>query len=433
MRLFTLLLSFLFLLFLLSSEGVSYAISLGDSSSTKSTGTPAETLYRQGVENLNNGKLKEAEKAFNGSLKLQSNLLGSILGLAQLSLKKGDVEEAGRLLQKAVSVAPKNSEAQTAWGRFLVLKKKFKEAEAAFKKAISLNPQEVYPRIDLGDLYFNWLRKPDKALETYTAALLIKPDHAGAHYASGVALYELKNIAKAQAEFEMAGRLEPNNPLSFQALGNLFTADKKYDKALDAYNSALRAKPDFFPAHMSRGEIFLIKGEDNKAMAEYDAVLKQSPKSYGALIKKGMIYQKNRQTTEAQKAYLEAIKIEPDVPVAYNNLAWMAAERKVNLEEALKWAKKAVELVPDVPQYRDTLGWVYRARGDYDKAISTLEKASMLRPQQAEVLYHLGIVYSEKGKKKEAKESLRKALELEKNFEGSDDARKLLEKIEQVH
>lgn len=152
-----------------------------------------------------------------------------------------------------------------------------------------------------------------------------------------------------------------------------------------------------------------------------------------ALLKIGLVEQRQQRTGEAEKAYLEAIQLDPKQAMAYNNLAWLAAERKADLDHALAWATKAVALLPRDATCEDTLGWVYRARGEHDKAAVALRKASALEPQNPEVLYHLGVVDAEEGQTREARESLTKALATNRDFDGSSDAKARLASLSASH
>ncbi len=53
------------------------------------------------------------------------------------------------------------------------------------------------------------------------------------------------------------------------------------------------------------------------------------------------------------------IALAPNDPGGYKNLAWLFAERKTHLDEALQLAKQANELAPNRGELLDTLGWVY--------------------------------------------------------------------------
>ena len=86
-------------------------------------------------------KFGEAEAVFKEGLRLYPKRAEALLGLADIALKQGNQKGAGEHLQKAVAVAPKSGRTQRAWGHYLFSQKRFREAEAAFKRAIELNPQ----------------------------------------------------------------------------------------------------------------------------------------------------------------------------------------------------------------------------------------------------------------------------------------------------
>ena len=77
----------------------------------------------------------------------------------------------------------------------------------------------------------------------------------------------------------------------------------------------------------------------------------------------------------------------------------------------------------------DTLGWVYYKKGMYDLAIGEFSDSLVKIPENAAVIYHLGMAYYKKGETAKAKEQLNKALSLQSDFPGSDDARKVLAEL----
>jgi tetratricopeptide (TPR) repeat protein len=143
----------------------------------------------------------------------------------------------------------------------------------------------------------------------------------------------------------------------------------------------------------------------------------------------GVALQGAQRWSDAETAYLEAVKYEPRMFGAYNNLAFMAASRKERLNDALTWANKAIEISPKTSTLYDTLGWVYRARGELDLAVKALERAIADNPGQPNFRYHLGVVYADQGKKKEAIAALQKSLELDKNFRYAAEARARLKEL----
>jgi superkiller protein 3 len=180
---------------------------------------------------------------------------------------------------------------------------------------------------------------------------------------------------------------------------------------------------------VERGDLYLAKNEVDKAIAEYRAGTKAAPNAAIAYFKLGTIYEAQRKWGDAEQAYLAALKGDPGMYGAYNNLAWMAAARKERLNDALSWINKAIQIAPRATTLYDTLGWVHRARGELDPAAKAIEKAVAGTPTHPRFRYHLGIVYSEQGKIKEAIAAFQRALELDENFRDAADARKQLEKL----
>lgn len=87
---------------------------------------------------------------------------------------------------------------------------------------------------------------------------------------------------------------------------------------------------------------------------------------------------------------------------AYNNLAYLLAERRQSLDEALALARRANELAADTAAIQDTLGWIHCQRGQYREAVGLLSKAAERSPNDATIQYHLGMAYYRLGRAQDA-------------------------------
>lgn len=393
--------------------------------------TPAEKLFQSGIAALKANDLAKAEDSFNASLKLDAGAAAPYMGLAQVALRRGQKSVAEGHMKQALALAPDTASIQTTWGTYLYSQRELPEAEAALRKATTLDPRAVIARVQLGDLYLVGFNKADEAIKEYRAAIAIAPAHAGAHYALGLALATTNDFGGAETALVQASKLAPTNPLPLHALGRLYAGQRNYDKALASYQAALKALPTFAAPHLERGHVFAAKGDDSAALKEYAEAQKLDPKRAVGHLNIGMVHQRHSRWAEAEQAYLAAVKIEPKNAVAYNNLAWMAADRKVNLTKALEWAQKAVALDPKMPEFQGTLGWVYRAQGNLDKAEQTLRAAAAAKPSRPAVVFTLARVYIERGKKAQAASEIKRALALDPNFPGADLARKHLKDLGQ--
>jgi tetratricopeptide (TPR) repeat protein len=125
----------------------------------------------------------------------------------------------------------------------------------------------------------------------------------------------------------------------------------------------------------------------------------------------------------------EALKINPEFPVAANNLAWRLAEEGGNLDEALKLAEAARKGLPGQANVTDTLAWVHYKRGAFRTAINLLEGCTSKEPQNPVFKYHLGMCYLGAGDRAKARELLQEALKLNPAFPGSENAKAALAKL----
>jgi tetratricopeptide (TPR) repeat protein len=392
--------------------------------------TPAAKLFQAGIDALAANDLAKAEASFKESLKLDNGAAAPYMGLAQVALRRGQNAAAEGLMKQALALAPNTASIQTTWGTYLYSQRELPEAEEALRRATQLDPKGVIAHVQLGDLYLAGFQKPAEAIKEYRTAISIAPDHAGAHYALGLALASQNTLAEAETELLRASKIAPKNPLPLHTLGRIYAEQQKFDQAHAMFAEAAKVAPRFAAPHVERGNLFAAKGQDDLALKEYTQAQEIDPKRSIGYTNIGMVHQRHQRWAEAEKAYLSAIKIEPNNSVAYNNLAWMAAERKANLAQALTWAQKAVSLAPGMPEYQGTLAWVYRAQGEMDKAEQTLRIAAAITPQRAAVVYTLGRVYLERGKTAAGIAEFKKALALDPGFPGADDARKKLKELE---
>lgn len=121
--------------------------------------------------------------------------------------------------------------------------------------------------------------------------------------------------------------------------------------------------------------------------------------------------------------------IDPEFAPAANNLAYLLIEQNKDIEEALRLAQKAKKKLPKDPDVMDTLGLAYYKKGFYDNAVAEFLDSLELRPDHPVVHYHLGLAYFKKGDKDQARKELEKALKLDQNFDGADNARQILSKL----
>lgn len=104
-----------------------------------------------------------------------------------------------------------------------------------------------------------------------------------------------------------------------------------------------------------------------------------------------------------------AIAFKPDFAAAYNALGYSFADRNIKVDEAVSLIQKALELSPNDHYMLDSLGWAYYRKGDLDQAIKYLQQAYSINPDP-EIAAHLGEVLWQKGRHDQAKKIWNDAL-----------------------
>lgn len=372
------------------------ALPLTPSAKSAPASASARSEYDQGLQALNDKKLDIAESLFLKAADKEKSAPGPLLGLAEVArLRKNDAD-VEKWVRKAAEVAPHSAESQLAMGRLLYARRDFGGAEKFLLKAAEADPKLLAPLLDLGELHLNATNQSSRAVEMFEKAVKLNPQHGGAHFGLGHAYMQTRNLARATTSFKEAVRLSPDNPLALIGLSQAQAAQGKLDDAIASLQSAKKLAPSL----------------------------------HAVPLQLGMVYQQAKRWTEAYAAYNEAIKLNGELPIAYNNLAWMAVERRERLSEAVQWAQKAVELAPRNPDFMDTLAWAKRAQGDLKGAIALLE--SITESQQASpfALYHLGIARSEAGQKKEALAVFRRVITTNPQFAQAEDVALRIRQLE---
>lgn len=383
----------------------------------------------RGVEALNKGDMKAAESAFSESLRLDPNQTGALIGLAEVDLRRKQPNKAEAELKKALTLQPDSAEIHAALGRFHFSQRQYLQAEAEYKKAISLDKGFFMAFVDLGDLYLAVQRKPKEAEESYHQAIALQPSYVPARFGLGMALNASGKKVEAIKELYEAARHAPNDPTPLHVIGRIYAQQKMFEQAAQALTDTLKVKPDFQPALYDRADVYAEMNKNLEAAKDYKQILHDNPGDSLVQMKLGMIYQRLDRPSDAELAYHAALKGNPNLAPAYNNLAMLALKRGGKVTDALSWARKAVELSPGVPQFHDTLGWVYRTLGEKVKAIEELEKATQLKPPQAEIYYRLAMVYQEAGKTQEALVAFKRALQIQADFPEANQAKVHIEAL----
>jgi tetratricopeptide (TPR) repeat protein len=145
---------------------------------------------------------------------------------------------------------------------------------------------------------------------------------------------------------------------------------------------------------------------DAKKDAEAYKVLQQGlatlPNNPDLLYETAMMAEKVGKPIESEKLLRKLIKTKPDDAQAYNALGFSLLERNERISEAMTLVEKALQLAPNDASIIDSVGWGYYRSGKLDESIMLLRRAFSSNPNP-EIAAHLGEVLWAHGDKEDAK------------------------------
>ena len=158
-----------------------------------------------------------------------------------------------------------------------------------------------------------------------------------------------------------------------------------------------------------------------------------------AELDKGKELYRNDQDAEAVLAFLEAIRLDPDLAEAHFRLA-LGYESLGKREEAEAEYKKAVEGYKKYFEENENdaeahyaLGQTYANLGQYSEAIRQYKEATKLKDDDPDMFYDLGVAYTKLAQYDAAAAAFSKSLEIDPDYyraqDGLDDAKEGIKRI----
>lgn len=231
-------------------------------------------------------------------------------------------------------------------------------AIADIGEAIKLAPEDVYHYYNTRGNFYLLQKDYDRALEDYNQSLRLRPNHAYAWNNAGLARRAKGDYDKAVENLTRAIELDPQYANAYDSRARVWTDKRDYDRALADYGRALELDPQLADLYIGRAAVWEAKGEYAKALADL-----------------------------AKAEQIDANDAEP-----HNGRAWLLAtcpdDQVRDGQQAVAEAQKACELT----QWKDfncidTLAAAYAETGDFENAVTYVERAIEQAPDDKKAGY----------------------------------------------
>jgi tetratricopeptide (TPR) repeat protein len=287
---------------------------------------------------------------------------------------------------KIIILASYNAELNQNKSRKISDTEKEKFALTLFEKLNNEHSGQANVHIIGGDLYLA-TGNPREAVKQYTTAVQ-----------SGEVNYEVwQNLLFLEVQMEafddvirhadQALELFPNQGMLYYFHGFAHLRKRQYNEAIGSLEQAKK-----------------LARTDSSFMSDISNML-------------GDAYNALKQYEKSDKAYDEALSLNPNNNTTLNNYSYYLALRKVNLEKAEKMSALLIKNSPDNPTFLDTYAWVLYTREKYKEAKKVMERAISTGNANATHFEHYGDILFKLGDVDGAVQQWQKARGMNANSE----------------
>lgn len=292
-------------------------------------------------------------------------------------MNSGEFDKPTQELQAILKFRPDSKDAQYQMARLYLLQKKYAESEAGFEALKKQgDPRGIQglteARVRAG--------KIQEAISLLQSELIRSPNNANYRDVLAALLYNSGRYVESVAEFRKL--IEQNQ------------------------NMRVELRQAWY---MRMGEAFRKLGNFGEAASAFSKAGELDPHKPTPKLELAMLYDVSGKAEEARKLYDEVLKLDPENPVALNNVAYAKADAGSDLDQALSLAKKAQAKAPQDVSINDTLGLIFLKKGLTDDSLRLFGELAAREPDNATFHLHLAMALYQKGNSVQARRELESA------------------------
>lgn len=360
----------------------------------------------------------------NEALRLNPKLTGARVVAGKIYEQRGQHTKALDQINPVLDAQPQNAEARLVRARALIGLSQIAKAQPELEALVHQVPQMKDARLELANLYMAE-RQYDKAGAEYQQLWSENPpDVRGFVGLQSIKVAKGKTDDAIQAMRDMVQKNPTNLQLRYQlaafetaggaqkAKTDPATAKQLFQAAADDYKSILKTSANSADVWLRLGSLQRELKQNDAALSSFEQAGIADPHNAAAFLNQGMLLEAMGRKKDAVSAYNKTLGVDPQNTLALNNLAYINAEAKTNLDQAMTFAERAKSQVPNSPDISDTLGFVYFQKDLNEQALRIFKQNVEQYPQNPTFRFHLAMALLKSGDKQAARNEAEKALKV---------------------
>src|SRR5438270_3455942 len=318
---------------------------------------------------VKNNNMNQAKVVLDQAISISPNYADAILLLADINLRSGHseavIEPMTRLLKRNPELRSAALLLAAAYGSL----DRFDDAAVITGEQARLAPRDPQAQMAFG-LTLRQAKRNDEARQAFEKAAGLAPDHL----LPVDPLVELdlleKHFDTAQQRIDRHFQKTPDSPAAHFFKGKILVAEEKWGPAETELQKTLQLDPNFGGAYDLLVQTYLVTNKLPQALSQLQTQLSKNPNDASALMTLALLHERTNEFAKARDAYEHLLSLKPDLVSALNNLACLYADRLNDLGKAYDLARKARDLQGNDPAIADTFGWILSKRGEYQQALA---------------------------------------------------------------
>ena len=321
---------------------------------------------------------------------------------ARAKLAAGEVQEAFRLAQEALSANPRDADALKIAGVAAFQAGDPESAIDLFGTVLAYDAKDAEAHTNLGNALAA-TGKTKQAEEAYRAAMQADTKYADAPFNLGILLNATDRPAEALDAHELALNLSPGHAGARAGTGDALKTLKRYDEAKEAYEAALARNPSLSEARTNLAAVLQEMGDFEGAAREAKRAFDTDPDLLEAEYNYAIALQEMERTEEALDAYRDVLRHAPEFAPCALNIGY-ALQQLGRLDEAADAFEHAIAIDPRFAKAHINLADLRLQQGNPDAALDVCDAYLSDNPGQTDLLAFRAVSLWDLGREDEARE-----------------------------
>lgn len=354
--------------------------------------------FHLGVSCTETGNLDEAITALERARGLAPRQADTYFNLGLVYWRKGEINQAKESYRDGLALRPTETSALENYSLLLMKTGEYEAAIAPLKELKNDPNTGIRARVALIECYLKTGQSQAAKQETEA---IIQRNLASPADQTKIAAVLLENGAPESAEklFSNSLSIDPNQANANGALGELYLEQRKFPEAGDCFQKAIRLDPNSAEYAFGLVRVLLAMKRPEQLLTFLNSIQDKFGTLPNYQYALGLAYYNEHHYAEAAAVLEKLLLIHPPREDKVEHVLGDAYISMDKLDQAEAAYRKAIDENPKDPDYYVAYATALRRKGpdNLDDAITRLQSARQITPNDWRIQLELGLCYESKG------------------------------------